>query len=95
MNTTLTLDETTILRFPAHSIFRFDERRQCWVVLIPEKLIYPDEIAVDVLRRIDGKTSLDTLVTGLAEEYDAPREVIFEDVRALLTDFIVRGVLTS
>ena len=95
MNTTQKLDETTVLRFPAHAIFRFDQRRQCWVILIPEKLIYPDEIAVDVLRRIDGNTSLETLVAGLAEEYDAPRDVIFEDVHTLLTDFVARGVLTS
>ena len=48
-----------MLRFPAHVKFRFDERRQAWIVLSPERLFLPDEQAVEILRLIDGARTVD------------------------------------
>ena len=81
------------LRFPAHVKFRYDERRQAWIVLSPERLFFPDEQAVEILRLIDGARTVDTIVDSLAEAFDAPREEIAADVVAMLQGLVDKRVL--
>lgn len=80
-------------RLAPHVRLRFDERRERWVVLAPERLLLPDEIATDVLRRCDGQTSINAMVDGFTATFDARREEIMEDVLALVQDLIDKGVL--
>lgn len=80
-------------RFRPGVKFRFDAVRQAWIVLAPEKLFLPDEIAVEVLKRIDGERSTAAIVDSLAEAFQAPREVIEGDVRGLLADLVARGAI--
>jgi pyrroloquinoline quinone biosynthesis protein D len=82
-----------VLRFAPHVRFRFDEVRQAWVVLAPERLLLPDEQAVEILQLIDGKRDVDNVVEELAGRYDAPREVIAGDVVAMLKDLVDKRVL--
>lgn len=74
--------------------FRFDAVREAWVLLAPEKLFMPDEIAVEILKLIDGVRSVDAIVDDLAARFDAPRDVIAADVIAALEDLSARGVLS-
>ena len=83
----------TTLRFPAHVKFRYDERRQAWIVLSPERLFFPDEQAVEILRLIDGARTVDMIVDSLAETFDAPREEIAADVVAMLQGLVDKRVL--
>ena len=39
---------------PRHAKLKFDETRQVWVILAPERVLAPDEIAVEVLQLCDG-----------------------------------------
>ena len=80
-------------RFRPGVKFRFDPVREAWVVLAPEKLILPDEVAVEVLKRIDGERSVEGIVDSLVEAFQAPREVIDRDVRALLADLAGKGAV--
>ena len=49
------MTETTIVpAFRRGVKFRFDAVRDAWVLLAPEKLFMPDEIAVEILKLIDG-----------------------------------------
>ena len=48
-----------MLRFPPHVKFRYDEGRQAWIVLAPERLFLPDEQAVEILRLIDGERTVE------------------------------------
>jgi pyrroloquinoline quinone biosynthesis protein D len=82
-----------ILRFALHARFRFDEVRQAWVVLAPERLLLPDEQAVEILRLIDGGRDVDEVIDELARKYEAPREVIAGDVVAMLQDLVDKKVL--
>lgn len=68
-----------------------DGRR--WVLMAPERLYVPDEVARDVLQRLDSQTSLAALVGQLAGEYNAPEETIARDVRAMLGDLIDKGLV--
>src|SRR5215510_8893115 len=47
---------------PRHAKLKFDETRQVWVILAPERVLAPDEIAVEVLQLCDGKRTVADLV---------------------------------
>ena len=87
------IDGQTVLRFAPHARFRFDETRQAWVVLAPERLLLPDEQAVEILRLIDGERDVDAIVNELAGRFDAPRAVIADDVVPMLQDLLDKKVL--
>jgi pyrroloquinoline quinone biosynthesis protein D len=87
------LDGKAILRFAPHTRFRFDEVRQAWVVLAPERLLLPDEQAVEILRLMDGERDVDTIIDELAGRFDAPRDVIADDVLPMLRDLLDKKVL--
>ena len=80
-------------RLAPHVRLQFDERRERWVVLAPERLLMPDEIAVEVLQRCDGRTSIVAIVDGFAATFDAGREEIMDDVLALIQELVDKGVL--
>jgi len=82
-----------VLRFAPHVRFRFDETRQAWVVLAPERLLLPDEQAVEILQMIDGEQAVDNIIDELVRRYDAPREVIAGDVVKMLQDLVDKKVL--
>ncbi len=73
--------------------FRFDAVRNAWVLLAPEKLFMPDETAVEILKLVDGTRSIDAIVDDLAARFDAPREMIAEDVAATFANLSTRGAV--
>ena len=86
---------SAVLRFAPHVRFRFDETRQAWVVLAPERLLLPDEQAVEILQLIDGERGVDSVIDELIRRYEAPREVIASDVVKMLQDLVDKKVLCA
>jgi pyrroloquinoline quinone biosynthesis protein D len=80
---------------PRHAKLRFDETRQRWVILAPERVLAPDEIAVEVLQLCDGARSVADIIDQLAEKYAAERNAIATDVIAMLQDLADKGFLTE
>jgi pyrroloquinoline quinone biosynthesis protein D len=80
---------------PRHARLKFDETRQVWVILAPERVLAPDEIAVEVLRLCDGVRSVGQMVDELAAKYTADRAAISTDVVAMLQDLADKGFLTE
>jgi pyrroloquinoline quinone biosynthesis protein D len=80
---------------PRHAKLKFDETRQRWVVLAPERVLAPDDIAVEVLQLCDGVRSVEAMIDQLAEKYTAPRDAIATDVIAMLQDLAGKGFLTQ
>jgi pyrroloquinoline quinone biosynthesis protein D len=80
---------------PRHAKLKFDETRQRWVILAPERVLAPDDIAVEVLQLCDGVRSVGQMVDQLAEKYAAEREAILTDVIAMLQDLADKGFLTE
>ena len=74
---------------------KFDQARECWVVLAPERVVMPDETALEILRRCDGKTRLGAIIDALAAEYEAPRETIAADVQELIGELTQNGILRA
>ena len=87
------IEGSTVLQFAPHVRFRFDERRKAWIVLAPERLLLPDEQAVEILRLIDSKRDVDAIIDELAGRFDATREVIAGDVLPMLQDLVDKKVL--
>jgi pyrroloquinoline quinone biosynthesis protein D len=80
---------------PRHAKLKFDETRQVWVILAPERVLAPDETAVEVLQLCDGVRSVGEIVDQLAEKYVAERGAISTDVIAMLQDLADKGFLTE
>ena len=89
------VSETSRPVLPRHAKLKFDETRQVWVILAPERVLAPDEIAVEVLKLCDGVRSVADLVEQLAIKYAAPRDAISADVVAMLQDLADKGFLTE
>jgi pyrroloquinoline quinone biosynthesis protein D len=85
----------TVLRFAPHAKFRFDEVRQAWVVLAPERLLLPDEQAVAILRLVDGARDADAIIDMLSAQYEAPRDIVAADVLMMLQDLVDKKVLRA
>jgi pyrroloquinoline quinone biosynthesis protein D len=80
---------------PRHAKLKFDETRQVWVILAPERVLAPDEIAVEVLQLCDGVRSVEAMIDQLADKYTAERGAIAVDVIAMLQDLADKGFLTE
>ena len=80
---------------PRHAKLKFDETRHVWVILAPERVLAPDEIAVEVLKLCDGVRSVGDMVDLLAAKYVADRGAIATDVIAMLQDLADKGFLTQ
>jgi pyrroloquinoline quinone biosynthesis protein D len=66
---------------------QFDPVRQAYAVLSPEKVFWPNEISLDILRHCDGRSSVAGIVAQLAADYDAPRDDVAADVTAFLQEW--------
>src|SRR5437588_6481148 len=80
---------------PRHARLKFDQTRQLWVILAPERVLAPDETAVEILQLCDGARSVAEIVDQLAAKYTAERAAIGADVVAMLQDLADKGFLTE
>lgn len=90
-----TIDETSRPVLPRYARLHFDKARDRWVLLVPERVMVPDDTAVEVLQMCDGERSVADIVDLLAEKYAAERDTISTDVVALLQDLADRGFLVD
>jgi len=93
--TTLQLDEARPATLPAWVRLRFDKVRDRWVLLAPERVLFPCATSVEIINRLPEAATLGALIDGLAAEYEAPREAIAADVNAMLADLAAQGFLTQ
>lgn len=63
---------------------RFDESRRQWFLLGPERVFEPDEIALEILQRVDGARSVEAIARDLATAFEADRDEIAADVVTFL-----------
>ena len=68
-----------------------DRTRGAYVLLAPERVLQPDPIAVEILKRVDGETDLAAIVDDLVRTFEAPRERVDADVRAFLDGLAEKG----
>jgi pyrroloquinoline quinone biosynthesis protein D len=91
----LMVGAASVLTLAPHIVFRFDATRQRWIMMAPERLMLPDEQAVEILKLVDGKADVSAIVDALAARYNAPREEIAGDVTEMLQDLADKGCLAD
>ena len=93
MKERLLLKSETVPVIPNHVRFEFNKVRKEWVLLAPERALYPDPIAIEVLKKCDGKISIKLIGEDLAKKYKAPLKKIIEDIITMLQDLADKGFL--
>lgn len=93
--TRLIVAAETVLRLPRHIKLRHDPGRGRWLILAPERVFEPDETSVEVLRRCNGERTVAEIATLLAQEFQAPADVILADITEMLQDLADKGVVQS
>lgn len=80
---------------PPHIKLRHDPGRGRWHVLAPERVFEPDPIAIEILKRCDGATTVEQIATDLAKEYNAPLQEILTDTISMLQELSDKGVIKA
>lgn len=78
---------------PRHVRMHFDPHRGAWALLSPEKVLWPDEISLAILRRCDGRAPVGQIARELAAEYGADEAEVQADILAFLQDWSDRMVV--
>jgi pyrroloquinoline quinone biosynthesis protein D len=94
-NRRISVSEASKPVLPRHAKLKFDETRQRWVILAPERVLAPDDIAVEILQLCDGERNVADIIDLLVAKYAAPRDDIGTDVVAMLQDLADKGFLTQ
>ena len=92
MTDQIRVGEESTPKLAAHVTMKFDQHRDRWVILAPERVLMLDQIAAEVLNRCDGKT-VAAIVDDLAATFEAPRPEIANDVIALLQEMADKGTI--
>ena len=71
-------------RLAGFARLQHDKTRGRWVLQVPERVLVLDDTSKAILDRCDGTTTVEAIISVLANEYDAPREMIEHDVRVVL-----------
>jgi len=82
-------------KMPKHIKMRHDPGRGRWIILAPERVFNPDDVAVAVLKRLDGKVTVGEIAGDLAKEYQAPAYVVLKDIIEMLQDLSDKGVVDA
>ncbi|MGH1481646.1 MAG: pyrroloquinoline quinone biosynthesis peptide chaperone PqqD [Geminicoccales bacterium] len=85
--------EDKIPSLPRGVKLRFDKARDAWVMLAPERVFMPDDIAVEILKRCSGQAALSSIIDDLAQTFSAPRDQVAKDVIAMLQDLADKGMV--
>ncbi len=83
----------SIVSLAPHAQLRFDELRQIWMLLGPERVFTPSETAVALLQACDGLASIAEVARGLAARFNAPAGVIERDSLLVLAVLEAKGYL--
>jgi pyrroloquinoline quinone biosynthesis protein D len=83
----------TVARLARGVRLREDPVRGHTVLLAPERALALDEIAVAIVKALDGTRDLDTIAADFAREFDAPQDQVLADVIAFIREFSDRRLL--
>jgi pyrroloquinoline quinone biosynthesis protein D len=89
------ITSASVPRLPPHNQLRIDAVRQRWTLLAPERVLVPDEIAVEILQRCDGVASVGAIAQTLAQKYGAAIQEVEGDVIELLQDLADKGAVAA
>lgn len=84
---------TTVARLARGVRLREDPVRGQTVLLAPERALALDEIAVAIVKALDGQRDLNTIAADFARQFEAPKDQVLADVIAFIREFSDRRLL--
>ncbi|HXV31245.1 MAG TPA: pyrroloquinoline quinone biosynthesis peptide chaperone PqqD [Sinorhizobium sp.] len=87
------LSGSSVVRLARGVRLREDAVRGQTVLLAPERAMALDDIAVRIVRALDGRRTLDRIAADLAAEFDAPLVEVAGDVEAFAHELSIRRML--
>ena len=90
---TATLAATGIPKLARGVRLRHDEARGQWILLAPERVLHPDPVAVEILKRVDGEKSIEAIVDELVAAFTIDRQRVETDVGAFLAGLAEKGMV--
>lgn len=87
------IDGRTVVLLARGVRLREDMVRNQTVLLAPERAIALDEIAVAIMKEIDGHRNLDRIADDLSRRFEAPKEQVLRDIIPFIREFINRRTL--
>ena len=88
---TAALAAGTRLVRPAWARLHYCEVRRAWLLLVPERVLFPCPTTVEILARLEAPRALGAIAAEFARDYDAPEEVIRDDIAGLLAGLVEKG----
>jgi pyrroloquinoline quinone biosynthesis protein D len=83
----IVVDPQSIPALPRHVRLKFSENRKAWAILAPERVLWPDEVSLEILKRCNGQSSAAEIVAGLCADYNAPPAEVEKDVMNFLQEW--------
>ena len=83
----------SVPKLPRGVRLHLDQVRDAYVLLAPERAFNVDEIAVRVLKLVDGSRTVGDIVAQLAQTFNADPALIERDVTAMLGDLVAKRVV--
>ena len=86
----------SVPKLPRHAKLRFDNARDKWIILAPERVFELDDIAYEVISRCNGDRSVGHVVDELCKKFEqVSRDVILGDVTSMLQDLADKGFVVT
>lgn len=89
----IAIDGATVVKLARGVRLHEDPVRGRTVLLAPERALALDEIAVLIVKALDGERSLDLIAEDFSARFDAPKAQILEDIVAFVREFSNRRML--
>lgn len=89
----IVIDGDTVARLARGVKLREDPVRGQTVLLAPERALALDEIAVAIVKALDGVKTLDIIAAEFSEMFGAPKDDILADMIAFIREFSNRRML--
>lgn len=80
-------------KLPSYIKLHHDKTRDRWVLLAPERILEPDDTALEIVRLCDGSTSVESIAAQLAKIYSASPSQILGDIIDMLQDLLDKRFL--
>ncbi len=87
------ITEVCVPFFPRSVKLIEDRARGRWVLNAPERVVVPDDTALEILHLCDGERTVDAICDVLAKRYNAAPTTIRADVIELLQELADKGLV--
>ncbi len=89
------LAATAVPRLGRGVRLKHDAARGMWILLAPERMLELDDIAHEIIKRVDGSASLADIAADLAKAFTADRDLILNDVTDLIDDLAAKRIVLT